>query len=87
MVKAQSKVRLHDGDELAFTRIPVLLTDNSWVLIKVENVIPVSGATKEEREALVHQVTHYRVEQWLSQARQRAKITYPTELTNVIKEG
>jgi hypothetical protein len=71
----------------AFTRVPVLLTDNSWVLIKVENVIPVTGATKEEREALVRQVTHYRVEQWLSQARQRAKITYPVALDAVIKES
>ena len=52
---------------------------------KVENVIPVTGATKEEREALVRQVTHYRVEQWLSQAHQKAKFAYPTELSTVIR--
>lgn len=70
-----------------FTHMPVLLTDSSWVVLKLEGVIPPTGIPKEERENLVRQVTRYRVDQWLSQARSRAKIAYPVELNLVVKEG
>lgn len=71
----------------SYTKIPVLLTDNSWVLIKLEGLLPANTLKKEEREALVRQITRYRVDQWLTQAKQRAKITFPTPLALVIKEG
>lgn len=70
-----------------FTRIPVLLTDSSWVILKLEGTIPAKGLPAEEREKLVKQVTRYRVGQWLSQARSRSKIAYPTDINLVVKEG
>lgn len=71
----------------AYTKIPVLLTDNSWVLIKLEGVLTPSSLKKEEREQLTREITRYRVNQWLTQAKQRARIAYPTALNAVIKEG
>ena len=64
-----------------------MLTDNSWVLIKLEGVLAANTLMKEEREKLVRHITRYRVDQWLTQAKQRAKVTYPTQLELVIKEG
>lgn len=69
-----------------YTKKPVLLTDNSYVLVKLENVIPASQVLPEERERLRKRVVEYRVGQWLEQARIRSKITYPTALSTVIRE-
>lgn len=68
-----------------YTKKPVLLTDNSYVLIKLENIIPVTQVSASERERLRKRVVEYRVAQWLTQARARAKIAYPTALAAVIK--
>jgi len=70
----------------AYTKKPVLLTDNTYVLIKLENLIPASQSAPADRERLRQRVVAYRVAQWLEQARIRSKITYPTALSAVIKE-
>lgn len=66
------------------TRSPVLLADNSNVIIKMEALLPVSKATKEEREKLEQIVTRYRVSRWLDDARKRSKINLPTPVSAVI---
>jgi foldase protein PrsA len=68
-----------------YTKMPVLLTDNTWALIKLENILPASSASKEERERLRGIVTNYRVSQWLVQARAKAKFAYPTTISQVVK--
>lgn len=68
-----------------YLRKPVLLTNNAWTLIKLEKVVPINGLPAEDRAALTNKVTGYRVGQWLTQARDRAKFGYPVELNNVVK--
>lgn len=72
-----------------FTRKPVLLTDNSWAIIKLERIIPASEVTDREREALRSAVVNYRVNMWLTQAISAAqssgKITRPVALATVIR--
>ena len=75
--RAVNEAKLKPGD---YTKSPVLLTDNSWILVKLERTIPVSGLDKADRDRLAATVTRYRVEQWLAQARQRAKIAFPTAI-------
>ncbi len=70
----------------AYTKTPVLLTDNSWVLVKLERTIPVSTVTTAEHDRLAAIVTRYRVEQWLVQARQKAKIAFPTAIAGRVVE-
>jgi foldase protein PrsA len=70
----------------SYTKTPVLLTDNTHALIKLESVIPISAATPEERARLTQVITQYRVDQWLNQARQRAKFGFPVPLAQVIND-
>jgi SurA-like protein len=70
-----------------YTKTPILLTDNSWALVKLEGVLPVSAASKTERERLTQIVTRYRMDQWLTQSRARAKIAHPVPLATVIRDG
>jgi foldase protein PrsA len=67
-----------------YTKTPVLLTDNSWVLLKLENILPAKDAPKEERDRLAQILTRYRVDQWLIQARARSKFEKPTPLSAVV---
>jgi hypothetical protein len=69
-----------------YTKQPVLLTDNSWILLKLENILPVGNASEAEKQRLRDTVARYRVEQWLSQARANAKFGYPTAVSAVIQE-
>ncbi|MGV3719853.1 MAG: SurA N-terminal domain-containing protein [Actinomycetota bacterium] len=81
--------RVIDAQKLkpgGYTKKPALLTDNSYVLVKLENVITPSQVTPEAKERLRKRVVEYRVAQWLEQARTRSKITYPTALSTVIRE-
>ncbi|MCC2667925.1 MAG: foldase [Armatimonadetes bacterium] len=68
-----------------YTKTAVLLTDNSYNLIKLENVKPVAQVTPGEREKLRKRVVEYRVGQWLDQARARTKIAYPVPLAVALK--
>jgi foldase protein PrsA len=64
----------------AYTKTPVLLTDASWAIIKLENVITPASASTIERERLDALVRRYRMDRWLSQARDQAKIAFPSTL-------
>lgn len=64
----------------AYTKTPVLLTDASWAIIKLENVIPASSASTVEKDRLDALVRRYRMDRWLSQAREQAKIAFPSTL-------
>jgi hypothetical protein len=64
----------------AYTKTPVLLTDATWAIIKLENVIPASSASSVEKERLDALVRRYRMDRWLSQARDSAKVAFPSTL-------
>jgi foldase protein PrsA len=64
----------------AYTKAPVLLTDASWAIIKLENVIPASSASTVEKERMDTLVRRYRMDRWLNQAREQAKIAFPSTL-------
>lgn len=68
-----------------YTKKAVLLTDNSYALIKLENIIPVSQVAPSKKEELRKRVVDYRVAQWLNQARSRTKVDYPVPLDTVLK--
>jgi foldase protein PrsA len=68
-----------------YTKKAVLLTDNSYVLIKLENIILVGQVSPSEKEKLRKRVVDYRVAQWLNQARSRTKVAYPVPLETVLK--
>lgn len=74
-----------------YTKKPVLLTDGSWVLIKLENILPVSKATPAARERMTTTITNYRIGQWLNQtlaaARSAGKIARPVPLTSAVIRG
>jgi hypothetical protein len=71
-----------------YTKTPVLLTDNSWAIIKLENKLAPPAEKDPERERLRGIVTNYRVGQWLSQTRAAAQIAYPVPLSGaVIRAG
>ncbi len=67
-----------------YTKDPVLLTDGTWALLKLEGLQGVASASKEEREKRTKAVRDYRVNQWLVQTRSTAKVAYPVPLTAVI---
>lgn len=69
----------------AYTKKTVLLTDNSYVLIKLENIIPAAQLPPNELEKLRKRVVEYRIGQWLTQARGRTKVDYPVPLETVLK--
>jgi len=68
-----------------YTKTPSLLTDNSFAVIKLEGVLAASTLPPADREKMERQITRYRVDQWLGQARQRAKIDYPTTISVAVK--
>jgi len=69
------------------TKKPVLLTDSSWALLKLENRVAPTALKPEERERRVNLVTNYRVGQWLAQSRATAKISYPVPLSPAVIQG
>ena len=71
----------------AYTKKPVLLTDGSHVIIKLEGLIPGSSATPEEKARLKSAITRYRVNQWLDQSRARAVVSKPVPLTPAVIRG
>jgi foldase protein PrsA len=64
----------------AYTKTPVLLTDATWAIIKLENIIPAASASSVEKERLDALVRRYRMDRWLTQAREQAKIAFPSTL-------
>jgi len=68
-----------------YTKKTVLLTDNTYVLIKLENIIPASQLAPSEKEKLRKRIVDYRIGQWLNQARSRTKVDYPVPLEAVLK--
>jgi len=70
----------------AYTKVPTTLTDNSWVVIKLERVLPVSEVTPLERTLMEKLILRYRTNIWPDQARGHAKIAYPVPLAAVIAE-
>jgi parvulin-like peptidyl-prolyl isomerase len=77
------KQKLRKGE---YTKTPELLTDNSWAIIKLEDVIPASTQPATQKERLKTLVTRYRMDQWLSQARARAKISFPVTIASVVRD-
>lgn len=67
-----------------YTKEPVLLTDGTWALLKLEGLQLVATASKEEREKRTKVVRDYRVNQWLVQTRATGKVAYPVPLTAVV---
>jgi foldase protein PrsA len=67
-----------------YSRKPALLTDNSWVILKLENLLPAAQAPPQVKERLRASVTAYRVNQWLGQtvnaAKQGGQISRPTAI-------
>ncbi len=82
--RAMDEQKLQKGEH---TKRPVLLTDNSFAVIKLEDVLPIAVATKEERERLTTMLTRYRIDQWLDAQRSAARITFPTDITTAIAAG
>jgi foldase protein PrsA len=70
-----------------FTKKPVLLTDSSWALIKLENIVPKSKASAAELDRLTALITRYRMDQWLNQTRTKAKIGYPVPISAVLLDN
>jgi hypothetical protein len=66
-----------------FTKTPVLLTDNSWAIIKLDEITPAAKQSGVERERATTLITRYRMDIWLTQARNLAKITRPVPLAAV----
>jgi parvulin-like peptidyl-prolyl isomerase len=69
--------RAIDDQKLApggFTKKPVMLTTDQWVLIRLERLVPVSSTSATEKDRLVTLVTRYRMDQWLAQARAKAEV-------------
>jgi parvulin-like peptidyl-prolyl isomerase len=66
-----------------FTKTPVLLTDNNWAIIKLEEITPSAKQSGVERERATTLITRYRMDIWLTQARNLAKITKPVPLAAV----
>jgi hypothetical protein len=67
-----------------YSKIPTTLTDGSWVIIKLERVIPVADATQLERTLMEKLVLRYRMNIWPEQTRAHARIAYPVPLAAVI---
>jgi parvulin-like peptidyl-prolyl isomerase len=58
-----------------YTKTPVRLGNGNWVIVKLENNLPVATtASATERDRLAALVTAYRIEQWLALARSKAKV-------------
>jgi foldase protein PrsA len=68
-----------------YTKTPTLLNEGTWAIIKLENVVPVAAVSASEKERFVQLITRYRMDQWLQQARQTAKVAYPVPLATVIE--
>jgi foldase protein PrsA len=66
-----------------FTKTPVLLTDNNWAVIKLDEITPAAKQSGVERERATTLITRYRMDIWLTQARNLAKITRPVPLAAV----
>ena len=84
VVRAIDEQKLKPG---GYTKTTVLKTNNAYVLIKLEKVIPVSQTSPEVRERLRNRVVSYRLGQWLNQARARAKVAYPVPLAIALKRA
>ena len=63
-----------------YTKTPVLLTDATWAIIKLENIVQPSAASSVEKERLDALVRRYRMDRWLTQAREAAKVAFPSTL-------
>lgn len=74
-----------------YTRKPILLTDNSWAIVKLENLIPVATAPPQVRAQLTGTVRSYRITQWLDQtlrtAREGGHVTKPTAIGPAVIQG
>jgi hypothetical protein len=74
-----------------YTKKPLLLTDNSWVIVKLERTIPAAETPAPQREQLRALITNYRVNMWLTQtlsaAQSGGKISRPVALATVIRSG
>lgn len=80
--------RLLQGQKLKpgmYTKEAVLLTDGNWAILKLENLLPVSSATAEEKEIRTKVVRDYRITQWLNQTRSAAAIAFPVPLSAVAR--
>lgn len=68
--------RIIDSQKLQpgeFSKTPVLLSDGTWVLLKLENKLTADGLAPDERKKLTAAVADYRTGQWLRQTLQRAE--------------
>lgn len=74
-----------------YTKAPVLLANNSWVIVKLERLIPASESTAQLREQMRAAVTNFRVNSWLTQtlsaAQSGGKISRPVSLATVIQSA
>jgi foldase protein PrsA len=64
-----------------YTKKPALMTNNHYIVVKLESITPSAEASPSLKKGLEARITGYRVEQWLSQARLRAKFEYPVPLS------
>ncbi len=75
--------RLEPGE---FTREPVPARDG-FVVLKLEARVPARTLKPQERQELTSMVKVRRMEQWLTDARKKAKITMPVPLKNLIQSA
>lgn len=66
-----------------YTHEPIQVS-SGWIIIRLDRRLPAAGLRPQERQALVQFVTSYRANNWLTNARKTAKVTYPTPLKNLL---